>query len=205
VSKSTKEGRFPDSLRSFKDQIYGGKKSPGVMDYNKRLSSYGNQGLLDKALSLFKNKEQNDFSLSKGPRVQADSSVDLTNYLEENFVGPVIMGSNFEELRVIYDTGSDGLAVITDLCSSYWCSESRFNTSKSLTYYRLTSKDTELQYGPEWDDKMFGFNSTDNVYLTVPDVGVLVYPFLAIYYLYDDQFEKTSNGILGLSRQDATY
>jgi hypothetical protein len=49
---------------------------------------------------------------------------------------------------------------------------------------------------------MFGFNSTDDVYLTDPNIKVSTYPFLAIWDLSDDDFMLTSEGILGLARQD---
>jgi len=62
--------------------------------------------------------EQKDIKEGKGPKVQADSSIDITNYIEMQFTGPVIIGSNQDNIKVIYDTGSDWLAVDTDNCST---------------------------------------------------------------------------------------
>lgn len=74
--------------------------------------------MFDKAFNLFKKLEEKDTKVGKGPRVQADSQIDLTNYMELQFTGPVIIGSNQESIKVIYDTGSDWLAVDTDSCST---------------------------------------------------------------------------------------
>ena len=50
------------------------------------------------------------------PIVKGDSSVNLENYLNLQYTGPVFFGSELERLDLIYDTGSDWLVVDTDNC-----------------------------------------------------------------------------------------
>jgi hypothetical protein len=72
--------------------------------------------LFGNALNLFKSKKEKDSKLEKGPKVQLHSHFDAEKYLEYHFTGPLIIGSNKDEIQVSYDTGVDWLAVDTDKC-----------------------------------------------------------------------------------------
>jgi hypothetical protein len=66
------------------------------------------------------------------PLVGGDVSIDLTNYANYQYTGPLWMGSNRQRVDVIYDTGSDWLVLDTDFCTD--CHLPVFKTKKSSTY-----------------------------------------------------------------------
>jgi hypothetical protein len=51
------------------------------------------------------------------------------------YVGPLWMGSAEEEVKMIYDTGSDWLVVETDFCPS--CIEPVFHSTSSTSYAKV--------------------------------------------------------------------
>lgn len=71
------------------------------------------------------------------PMVRADAKIDISNYLNLQYIGPVWMGSANQQLGVIYDTGSDWLVLDTDFCST--CHSPVFDTAASTTYANVSS------------------------------------------------------------------
>lgn len=96
--------------------------------------------------------------------VGGDVSIDLSNYMNFQYTGPLWMGSKRELLDVIYDTGSDWLVLDTDFCSD--CHDPVFHTRKSQTYDVVTGYLMTQEYGSA---SVSGYNSTDYVSATEPN------------------------------------
>jgi len=91
------------------------------------------------------------------------------------------MGSEPEEIAVIFDTGSDMLAVDTDLCPS--CYQPVFNTSESSSFARVDYSDYEedLMSYDYVSASLIGYNSTDTVSIdTGNGITVSDFPFMSI-------------------------
>lgn len=56
----------------------------------------------------------------------------VTNYFDLFYVGDIFMGSDKQDLNVIWDTGSNWLMMETDKCSN--CIGDTFDTTSSQTY-----------------------------------------------------------------------
>ena len=72
-----KDGLFRDAISRFGQPV---KKNTGVLDNS--FERQGDQNLFDKAFAAFKSLEAHELKSGKGPRVQADTQIDITNYLE---------------------------------------------------------------------------------------------------------------------------
>ena len=97
--------------------------------------------MLDKARESIE-KLESKLNPSKGshPRVKANARINLGNYLNFQYTGPLWMGSANENLTVIYDTGSSWLALDMDFCAS--CIQPVYNSSNSTTYRQLATTAT---------------------------------------------------------------
>ena len=100
----------------------------------------GDREMFDKAYDVFSRLEEKRIKEKlaengqhhHGPIVTVDKRIDISNYINFQYTGPVYMGSQNEKLTVIYDTGSDWLALDTDFCAT--CVQPVYNTSNSTTY-----------------------------------------------------------------------
>jgi len=99
----------------------------------------GDREMWDNTFQLFSALEEKRQGPSPGhgPRVRADKRVDISNYLNMQYTGPVFVGSQTEQMVVIYDTGSDWLAFDTDYCSN--CIQPVYNASQSTTYVNVST------------------------------------------------------------------
>jgi len=93
-----------------------------------------------------------------GPKVGGDTYVDVTNYMNLQYTGPVVMGSSQKILDVIYDTGSDWLVVDTDFSSN--CHDPVYNTRSSTDYRRVSRSKMYQEYGSA---SIEGYNVTDSI------------------------------------------
>lgn len=114
-----------------------------------------------------------------------------------------MVGSDQQELSVIYDTAVDGLIIETDVCSS--CnSASAFNTSDSTTF---DYEGNTYTYNLEDDFKYYNYtqarNATDDVYMTYQSIKAADFPFYAIT-AQDGKIFHDVDGILGFARQSST-
>jgi hypothetical protein len=48
----------------------------------------------------------------------SDTQVNIGNFMDVQYTGSVFIGSEPEELTLVFDTGSDMMVVETDLCPS---------------------------------------------------------------------------------------
>ena len=86
------------------------------------------------------------------------------------------MGSEPEKLTVIYDTGSDWLALDTEFCAS--CIQPVFNTSSSTTYKNESTTEIDQMYGSA---TLVALNASDQISLdNSTDTKLQSFNFLAI-------------------------
>lgn len=76
-----------------------------------------NGGLISRAKEILL-KEMHSKSTAEHPIVGGDFQVNLDNFMNFQYTGPMWMGSEPEQVQVIYDTGSDYLLLETDFCPS---------------------------------------------------------------------------------------
>ena len=112
------------------------------------------ESLLKKAMEIV----EEDGKKSSHPRVQADSKVNLNNFINFQYSGPLWMGSADQQVKLIYDTGSDWLLVETDFCPS--CIAPVFDTGSSTTYARVSDDKIYQYYG---SGSMSGYRAKDTV------------------------------------------
>ena len=129
-----------------------------------------------------------------------DVSIDLTNYMNFQYTGPLWMGSKRQRLDVIYDTGSDWLVLDTDFCRD--CHDPVFHTRKSSTYEVVDGYLMSQEYGSA---SVTGYNSTDYISVVEPNwsngrssCALKEFPFFALRNQIG--IEEDFDGILGLSR-----
>ena len=142
--------------------------------------------MFDKAYDVFAKLEEQRFKKdlaarggkhnNHGPIVRADKRIDISNYINFQYTGPVFMGSENENLTVIYDTGSDWLALDTDFCET--CLQPVFNTSNSTTYQNVSGTIINQRYGSA---NLYTVNATDQISLdNTSDTKLSSFNFLAI-------------------------
>lgn len=155
----------------------------------------------DKAYEVFSRLEEERYqkmsgtSGRHGPRVRADARIDLSNYVNFQYTGPVYMGSRDELLTVIYDTGSDWLALDTDFCST--CIQPVFNTSQSATYANESDSIINQQYGSA---DLYAVSASDSISVdNTPSTRLASFNFLAVSS--QRGIQESFDGILGMSRQ----
>lgn len=100
-----------------------------------------------------------------GSKYSGDHPVDVHNYMDAQFYGPISMGTPGQELQMIFDTGSSNLWVPGASCSNCGA-HPKYDSSKSGTYEKNGTA-FNIQYG---SGPVSGFLSRDAV--TVGDLTV---------------------------------
>lgn len=127
-----------------------------MADKRQASGNHGNYDLFENAQNHFRNAE---LKKNNGiPKVGGDTYVDITNYMNLQYTGPVIMGSSKKVLDVIYDTGSDWLVLDTDFCES--CHDPVYDTKSSSDYKRVSRQKMTQEYGSA---SIVGYNATDSI------------------------------------------
>ncbi|XP_026575902.1 pepsin A-like [Pseudonaja textilis] len=150
------------------------------------------QGLLDDFLK----KHPYNIGTKYFPGLQNTfASEPLQNYLDNEYIGTISIGTPPQQFIVIFDTGSSNLWVPSVYCSSEACSNHhKFNPQQSSTF-QATSQSVSITYGT---GSMTGFLGYDTVQVGSIDVTNQIFglsqtePGSFLYYAPFD-------GILGLA------
>lgn len=139
VGTPKKEGFRVDVERnawqSFKDFKYDKESNKSVVDHienhlNDKLKTSklpGSSLLEDKFMSLAKNVN--------GKTVRAD----MLNMMNTNYVGKLYFSNNIKQpAELVFDTGSNWLAVISDLCTSCSGGDIAYFTNKSTSKEKVS-------------------------------------------------------------------
>jgi len=116
------------------DLVNEGKDKSQKAESNKGDEPTISQAQLDEAM-----KSVTDFSEFSKPSFSGKGfRVDLTNEDGAGYVGTIFLGSNETPARVLFDTGSDFLAVTSDLCLNATLGKQEDDVpvfdSKTMTY-----------------------------------------------------------------------
>ncbi|CDW83892.1 eukaryotic aspartyl protease family protein [Stylonychia lemnae] len=157
-----------------------------------------------------KPRNQRIFSTAHGPEQQftnelyADDDIkkgviekDLQNYYNVQYYGKLFMGSQQEEMTLIFDTGSSWLWVPSQNCKDCHTKAKLYDTKKSYKYRQVGTTPLNVRYGA---GNVWGYKSQDQVCLekNKPETCIINYNFLAV-----DQATDLSglqcDGIIGLA------
>lgn len=120
------------------------------------------------------------------------ASIPITNYFDVQYYGSLFLGSNLQELTVIFDTGSNILWVESKDCVSCRNFTVKYDYNQSSTMTDL-NMDKNITYAIGY---VSGKYIQDNVYIA-KDMGVEGLKFLIIDY--EDKLAGTiADGVLGL-------
>ena len=131
--------------------------------------------------------------------------IDFTNYYNLYYTGPLYMGTSYEEVHVIYDTGSDWLVVETQACSS--CT-GVYDTTTSTAYEAISNSDDTHSYGD--GTTLYGSQAFDTVCLSsnssVTSCATDFVWFNVDSFASGAGLGEDEDGILGLSSgQDSSH
>lgn len=111
-------------------------------------------------------------------------------------MGTFFVGSPSKPVRVIFDTGSEHLAIASDMCKN--CPSKPYSLAQSTTKH-LLSKDTQtVIYGSA---KLKGKETQDRTCMSA-NKDCLSFKFLSLEE--GDGLDQNSDGILGLSPEMST-
>lgn len=117
------------------------------------------------------------------------------NYFDLIYYGPVLLGSEEQEMQVVWDTGSGTLYVESDLCSSC-TSTNKFGVGSSSSF-AYTSPQTVITTTYEDGTELYGYTGTDKVCINSSACSATDFKFLVIYDQYN--FDRTFfEGIFGM-------
>lgn len=91
----------------------------------------------------------------------ADVRLEQLNYFNTEYVGKVYMGSQMEEVTVMFDTGSDWLVVKSYECGA--CEGDTYDHSNNEDFKIVPGTIGERNYG---STRTWGYEATDKVCLT---------------------------------------
>lgn len=130
------------------------------------------------------------------------SSVPITNYFNIQYYGDIYIGSNYQEMSVIFDTGSNILWVSSKDCSQCRNFTAKYSPEESTTFKDLKTK-KNITYAIGFVD---GSYVQDDVYIgqriiqgTRPSYLMAAKEFKFLVVNYESQLEGTiADGVLGL-------
>jgi len=113
---------------------------------------------LNKMKSMREIYRENGLTMAEPKSKYGDDPVDIHNYQDAQFYGPITVGTPGVELNVIFDTGSSNLWVPGTACTDCG-SHTLYDSTKSSSYAKNGSA-FNIQYG---SGPVSGFLSKDNV------------------------------------------
>lgn len=152
------------------------------------LSSYSNNQSTNDSNST--NNNNSDIEKNKAKQIP----IKLKNYKNSQYVGIVKIGTPYQLIPVIFDTGSGNLWVTSELCKSKYCltNKSRYNRDLSSTYVE-GEYDIEVQFG---SGSVQGQINKETIELG--EIQIKNQSFGEIMLEDGDVFSGNFSGILGL-------
>lgn len=132
----------------------------------------------------------------EAPKDSSILRVDLTANDDSLYVGTLFLGSPSQPVRVIFDTGSEHLAVSTEMCKD--CKSKAFTLSQSTSKKMLSDDLKEVVYGSA---KFKGKETQDKACVT-QDKSCINFKFLSLEQ--EEGLGSGADGILGLSPEMST-
>ena len=132
---------------------------------------------------------------SKAAKFLGASEIDVDNYMNSQYYGPITIGTPAQEFLVVFDTGSSNLWVPSSSCNSVACFvHSTYNSGLSSTYV-ANGESIDIEYG---SGSASGYLSTDTV--SVAGISIPGVPFAEMTSLGGISFVASKfDGILGLA------
>jgi len=121
--------------------------------------------------------------------------IDLTTTPDSLYLGTIYVGSEGKAVRVILDTGSEHLAIASDLCDS--CPNKPYSLTQSTSKTILSNDTKSVLYGSA---KLEGKETLDKTCLAKGD-SCINFKFLS---LQKGEGLESADGILGLSPEMST-
>lgn len=118
--------------------------------------------------------------------------VDLMPSKDSLYVGTLYLGQPSQPVRVIFDTGSEHLAVSSNLCTS-GCANKAYNMAQSKGSHQLSADTKTVLYG----SAKFQGKETEDRACVSNDQGCINFKFLSLEK--GDGLDSDADGILGLS------
>ena len=122
--------------------------------------------------------------------------VDLSANDDSLYVGTLYLGSPSQPVRVIFDTGSEHLAVATELCKD--CKNKAFTLAQSKTKKMLSDDSKKVLYG----SAKFQGKETQDKTCIAKDNQCINFKFLSLQEA--EGLGSGADGILGLSPEMST-
>ena len=125
----------------------------------------------------------------------APAEIDVTNYMNAQYYGPVSIGTPAQDFLVVFDTGSSNLWVPSSSCNSAACFLHHTYNSGLSTSYVANGETIDIDYG---SGSASGYMSTDTV--SFGGISVDSVPFAEMTDLGGISFVASKfDGILGLA------
>ena len=123
------------------------------------------------------------------------AEIDVDNYMNAQYYGPITIGTPPQDFLVVFDTGSSNLWVPSSTCNSVACFlHSTYNSGLSSTYV-ANGETIDIEYG---SGSASGYMSTDTV--TFGGLAIESVPFAEMTDLGGVSFIASKfDGILGLA------
>merc|ERR1712072_9653 len=124
--------------------------------------------------------------------LQGSASVDLKNFMDAQWYGPVTMGTPAQNFQVLFDTGSSNLWVPSSSVNFYGWMKNKCRSGNSSTYVK-NGDEIVIQYG---SGNISGFFSKDT--LNIAGVNVTGVDFGEVTKLSAQFATSKFDGILGM-------
>eukprot|EP00347_Sterkiella_histriomuscorum_P020327 403338231 len=136
------------------------------------------------------------------PKLELAPQIGLQNVYNFNYYGPIFMGSNSQQMNVVFDTTSDWLVVESTGCKT--CAGKNYNIGSSRSYKQTTNRASYHFYGKAG---LLGYNSTDDVYLD-PNMQLGIPNFLWFLVIDQQGIGRIDNNVFSFNianEQDQSY
>ena len=130
------------------DQSKPQKAKVSAFEQNMGGNPYEGENTLDQIETMAAQTEtdmSNSENVAKNAQGEKTLKVDLAPTSDNLYAGQISIGSPSQALRVIFDTGSEHLAVASNLCTD--CQSKAYNLAQSKTTTQLSQDTKKVIYG----------------------------------------------------------